>query len=612
VSDLFYVPPDELRRARERGPEHFAAACRINVLYMVQRAGSGHLGSSFSCMDVLVRLYLDELGPDDLFFSSKGHDVPAQYAVLAATGRLDFDRLHALRRLGGLPGHPDVGTPGMVANSGSLGMGISKAMGMLRARALRGLGGRAFVLTGDGELQEGQIWEALLAAAAARMGALTVIVDHNKIQSDTWVARVSDLGELAHKLAAFGWRVARCDGHDFDALARAFGELRQASDRPAALIADTVKGRGVSFMERFGGEDRFYGFHSGAPDGPTYARALDELVAAAGDPRLETVPAPIPAPAPAGQRPRQRLVDAYARELLAQAARRPDLVVLDADLVKDCGLAEFARRYPERFIECGIAEQHMVSQAGGLALQGMLPVVHSFAAFLSARPNEQIYCNATERSKVIYVATLAGLLPGGPGHSHQAVRDISSLGAVPDLTMVAPCSELETAAALEWCVHRATGSCYLRLSSIPAELPFELPADWRFEPFRGTVLCDGDAAVVYAYGPVMVAQAHGAASRLRERGVAVRVVALPWLNRVDAEWLVSTALPWVFTIDDHYLHGGQGDMILTRLAEAGALARARRFGVGEIPACGQNHEVLCHHRLDATSLAEEMFRCLRP
>jgi transketolase len=182
------------------------------------------------------------------------------------------------------------------------------------------------------------------------------------------------------------------------------------------------------------------------------------------------------------------------------------------------------------------------------------------------------------------------------------------LAAVPGLTMLAPASERETAAALDWCVHQATESCYLRLCSIPADLGFE-PAG--LEPYRGAVVHEGEEAVLFAYGPVMLAQAYGAARRLRDRGVALRVVALPWLNRVDDDWLARIALPWVFTLDDHYVHGGQGDMLLARLAEAGALGRARRFGVTEIPACGQNEEVLAHHRLDAASLAEEIHGCLR-
>src|SRR5688500_15900507 len=161
---------------------------------MIARAGSGHIGSSFSCLDIVSWLLLEELGADDLYFSSKGHDAPGYYAALIGLGRLPEEKLHALRRLFGLPGHPDVRTAGVVANTGSLGMGISKAKGMVLAHRMRRESRRVFVLTGDGELQEGQIWESLAGAVAARMHELTVIVDHNKLQSDRFVVSTSDLG----------------------------------------------------------------------------------------------------------------------------------------------------------------------------------------------------------------------------------------------------------------------------------------------------------------------------------------------------------------------------------------------------------------------------------
>ena len=210
-------------------------------------AGSGHIGTSFSVMEILCWLHLEVLTGDDACFSSKGHDAPAVYAVLAGTGKLDFALLHRLRRLGGLPGHPDIAAvPAVTTNTGSLGMGVSKAKGLARAARLRGETRRVFVVTGDGELQEGQFWESLGQAANEGFGEITVIVDHNKIQSDTWVDRVSDIGDVERKAAAFGWATARCDGNDVGALADTLGGLlERAPNRPKLLVADTVKGAGV-------------------------------------------------------------------------------------------------------------------------------------------------------------------------------------------------------------------------------------------------------------------------------------------------------------------------------------------------------------------------------
>jgi transketolase len=624
---LTYVPAEEFARVRalRLAPADRAALvatlARINALYMIARAGSGHIGSSFSSLDVVTWLHLEAMRGEDVFFSSKGHDAPGYYALLIGLGRLDESLVHGLRRLGGLPGHPDVGTPGVAANTGSLGMGISKAKGMVGADRLSGRRRRFFVMTGDGELQEGQIWESLASAAAGGMGEITVVVDHNKIQSDTWVASVSDLGDLVRKFEAFGWHAVRVDGHAPAALGETFAALERIGDRPKVVVADTVKGKGVSFMESTAlrpGE-KFYRFHSGAPDDAAYERALAELLGSAngalgraGAPPLATRTAPRPDRAvPAAP---ERLVAAYSRALLAHAERDPRIVALDADLVLDTGLIPFSERFPDRFIECGIAEQDMVSQAGGLALAGLLPVVHSFACFLSTRPNEQIYTNATERRKIVYVGSLAGVLPGGPGHSHQSVRDISALGAVPGLELIEPASEDEVTQAVAYCLE-GTASCYLRLVSIPCRVPYRLPPDYRLERGRGVALTEGKDAVLFGYGPVMLAQAVDAAGLLRERhGFGLQVINLPWLNLVDATWLGEQigGARHVMTLDDHYVQGGQGEMLAARIAELGVAGiRVWRFGVRTIPACGQNDEVLRAHRLDAESLAADVLAAAR-
>ena len=248
----------------------------------------------------------------------------------------------------------------------------------------------------------------------------------------------------------------------------------------------------------------------------------------------------------------------------------------------------------------------MVSQAGGMALRGLLPVVHSFACFLSPRPNEQIYNNATERTHIVYVGSLAGLVPGGPGHSHQCVRDIAALAAVPGLVLIEPATESEVALAVDFCLNNeARQSCYLRLVTVPCEIPFELPSDHRFDFGKGVALTAGDDAVLFGYGPVLLPQAWLASKILREQhGFSLRVVNLPWLNRVDDAWLRETldGVKRVFTLDNHYIAGGQGEMIAARIAELGLPARVTRFGVEDVPVCGQNDEVLRAHGLDAESL----------
>ncbi|HXG87700.1 MAG TPA: transketolase C-terminal domain-containing protein [Vicinamibacterales bacterium] len=634
ADDLYYAPVSEFARLRAKQLDvveearTFAALARLNTLYMIARAWSGHIGTSFSSLEIISWLFLREMrnldkGPQacDVFFSSKGHDAPALYNVLIALGLMDADKIHHLRRLHGLPGHPHVETPYIQANTGSLGMGISKAKGMVLANRLLGVPQKIFVLTGDGELQEGQFWESLQSAVNLGLHEITAIIDHNKIQSDTWVEEVSDLGSLEAKLRAFGWHVERVDGHDLDALQRVFRTLDAVTDKPKIVIADTVKGKGVSFMEGPAMKDgELYNYHSGAPNEEEYAKGSNELIAhleerfrahGLGKLKLETARRPARKPVLKVE----RLVFAYTQALLKQAERHPQIIALDADLVKDCGLVDFRARFPDRFVECGIAEQDMVSMACGMAHRGALPIAHSFACFLAARPNEQIYNQCSESSKVIYVGSLAGLLPGGPGHSHQSVRDISALGSVPKLILAEPCTEQEVDALVDFMVNGTEESSYLRLVSLGWPVPFTLPNNYRAELGRGVVVREGTDAVVFGYGPWLLANAWEAAERLNASGVRVKLVNLPWLNRLDSAWLrdVIGSARQIVTLDNHYVHGGQGDMIAARIAELGLspAARVTRLGVAELPQCGTNDEVLQYHKLDVDGLFETMRSTLR-
>ncbi|MEU8759643.1 transketolase C-terminal domain-containing protein [Streptomyces sp. NPDC048659] len=596
----------------------FSAMCRINTLYMITRAGSGHIGSSFSAADIVSRLLLEELdrpfeADGDVYFSSKGHDAPGLYAAMIGLGLLDEDLLHRLRRIDGLPGHPDVGTPGMLFNTGSLGMGISKAKGLVLAHRLTGRTSRVVVMTGDGELQEGQNWEALPSAARHGMGELTVVVDHNRLQSDTYVTDVSDLGDLAGKFTAAGWGVLRCDGHDPRQLAAAFA--RRAADhpdRPVVIIADTVKGGGCATFAATSmapGEWR-YRHHSGAPspaDHDTAYRELldtaDGILRASGLDPLRPVGLTLDLPP---KPPAVRLPEVYGRLLTEAAHEDPRIVALDGDLVLDTGLIPFREAHPDRFVECGIAEQDMVSMAGGLAAGGLRPFVHSFSCFLHSRPNEHIYNNATEGRPVVYVGSLAGLLPAAPGHSHQAVRDVSALSGVPGLAILEPSHPAQLAAALDHC-RTTADSVYLRLSSqpVPPELAELPPAP--LEVGRGRVLRPGGPVVALGAGPVVLAQLLGAAELLAARGVELTVVDLPWHNRVDPEWLgkLLAGVGHVYVVEHQYVHGGQADLIARRLLESGTAdgTAFRGIGLTEVPRCGTEAEVLAAHGLDAAHLA---------
>jgi transketolase len=253
----------------------------------------------------------------------------------------------------------------------------------------------------------------------------------------------------------------------------------------------------------------------------------------------------------------------------------------------------------------------MVSMASGMARQGALPVVHSFACFLSARPNEQIYNQCSESSRVVYVGSLAGLLPGGPGHSHQCVRDISALGAMPNLVLAEPALEAEVHALLDALVNDMAESAYLRLVSVKWPMPFDYPSGLRPEVGKGWTVREGSDVVVFGYGPWLLANAFAAAAEVEaSTGATVRLINLPWLNRIDAGWLrgaIGDARS-VVTLDNHYLHGGQGEMVAAAIAGLGLDpgVRVSRVGVASLPECGGNDEVLAHHGLDVAGLVERL------
>ena len=643
MPELALAPKAELDRIREAElPADdrlalLADLCRLNALVAVKRAGSGHLGSTFSAMEVVAYLLFEELNtatvgwgsPDrDVYFSSKGHDVPGLYSVLYALGVVPTERLLRLRKLGGLDGHPDVGVPGIEANTGSLGMGISKGRGIAWAKRHLGRGGRVVVMVGDGELQEGQNYEGLQAAAHEGLRGLTVVVDRNELQSDKPTNEIVALGELEERFRAFGWHVASCDGHSFDELRSAFASFREIADRPQALVARTIKGKGVSFMEhpaalREGGGT--YRWHAGAPDDDAFERAFAEIAARIGErlaalgleplelepvateaARRETLEGE-PESGAGVRRPKvtdEYVVDAYGEELVRLGAEREELVVLDADLASDCRIRAFELAYPDRFVECGIAEQDMVSTAAGLARHGLLPVANSFASFLAARANEQIYNQASERSRVVYALHYAGLIPAGPGKSHQSIRDISLLGALPEMTVVQPGTAEETRAALRWAVEEADGNVAIRLAIGPSPRRIEL--DGELVLGRGRVVREGVDAVLLTYGPVMLHEALTASELLDERGIGLEVVNLPWLNRFDPDWLERLGGERLFVLEDHSPVGGLGDAL--RRAQAGEVVV---FGVEGWPSGGTPGEALAAHGLDGHSLAQRIGEFVR-
>ena len=555
----------------------------------------------------------------DIYFSSKGHDVPGLYAVLYSLGIIPEEKLLLLRKLNGLDGHPDINIPGIEANSGSLGMGISKGRGMAFAKKLLKRRGEVIVLTGDGEFQEGQNYEALQSTVQQKVNNLIVIIDHNKLQSDREIKKIIDLRDLKNKLQSFGWHVERCDGHNLTQLSTVFRKLKKIKNKPKIIICDTIKGRGISFMEhplalKLG--KGFYQWHSGAPDDQSYQKGISELLAGIkkkfqkydlGDLPLKTFQTAQPLPSKVSK---EYISRAYGEALLEIAKYNSRLVVLDADLADDCKIKKFEEKFPKRFIECGIAEQDMVSMAGGLALQGLIPVVNSFANFLASRANEQIYNNHTERKKIIYACHYAGLIPAGPGKSHQSIRDISLFGALPNCTILQAANSDEMKMIIQYAIDKSPQSCMLRINIGPSPSIINLPKTYRLKYGQGAVLTEGNEVVLFAYGPVMLHEALIASDILQKQSIKLKIINMPWLNRFDLRWLntVLKDCKYLLMLEDHAAYGGLADNFTDFLNKNSLLSKFKmtKFAVEGYPECGTPTEVLKYHRLDGNSLAERI------
>lgn len=439
---LYWIPTKHILEMDEADR---LTALRINVLYMITQAGAGHLGTSLSSLEVMYHVLMIEARPDDIFFSSKGHDAAALYAVLMLKGVLPEHYLHNFRRLGGLPGHPEPWIPGVVTGSGSLGMGLSKAQGM----ALAGHKGRIFVLCGDGEVQEGQMFEAISNIGSRGLKNIYLLVDYNKWQCDYTTTRIRQF--------PLSWSPCIClDGNDLGSVRVVFDDSHKRNG-PKIILFDTVKSKGMPWE----GTNKYHGGYITDDD---YTEAFTGLVG-----KLPTEHQSVLCET---QREGRQLIQDtniltkdYGELLSNLMAENPDVVCCSADLVADCGLNGL--RGEERFFEFGISEQDMVSAAGGMAIMGKIPFVHSFASFLCRRANEQIYANCSDSLHIIYVGFLSGVLPYGPGPSHTSLDDVRLMKTMPGLVVFEPRDREELENCMKWAVYHYGGPVYIKVSCLP-------------------------------------------------------------------------------------------------------------------------------------------------
>jgi Transketolase len=467
--DLFVVEQHHYQRQDETSDRVLRTLCafnRINALSCIKSAEHGWLGASYSIAELLTVLYF-RFGEENVVLS-KGHAAAMQYACLFGCGWIDRRLLLSYQDgPNALQAHTDHSTPGILTNTGSLGQALSKTAGMALCEPRQ----RFAVILGDGELQEGQVFEAFQTLAQRKLGNVTAIIDINGFQSELPVERIKEIADYRRLFEGLGLSSIDIDGHDVNDVAEAW---EQSAGKPFVILAHTVKAGGSSFLAPRDGKQPW---HGQVPDDELYMKIIAEQVEAACDAgvqeefeayRKRVHPQPTPAQA-TGSRPLATR-DAYSQWLAENLDRHPELMVLDADLAHSCGLDALVGH--PRFLEMGISEQDMVSFAGGLALYGKLPVVNTYATFYK-RALDQLFVNTTEGKKIIYVGHYAGLCYFTDGKTHQSINDLALMSAVPGLTILEPVTPEQTHFFLEWAIGPQSRPIYLRLRRTP--MPLEIP-----------------------------------------------------------------------------------------------------------------------------------------
>ncbi|HXR97671.1 MAG TPA: transketolase [Terriglobales bacterium] len=598
---------------------NIATQLRIDSITATTAAGSGHPTSSMSAADIMATLFfgvmrLDPKQPgsaaNDRFVLSKGHAAPVLYSVWAELGLFPREHLLTLRRIDSdLEGHPTPELPFVAVPTGSLGQGLSVGLGMALQARLAGAGYRTYVLMGDGETAEGSVWEAAEVAGFYNVDNLCAIVDVNRLGQSQPTMLQHEMEEHKRRWSAFGWNALIVDGHDIAQIRAAFAEAASHQGRPTVLLARTLKGKGVSFIE-----DK-NGWHGKAlKAGDEANAAIAELQQAfRSDPAgvkpwpqppaaAASIPAPTQAmPAPkytAGQEVATREAFGQALAALGQVDER--IVAVDGDVENSTFTQDFQKVAPQRFFEGYIAEQNMTGMAMGMATTGRIPFVSTFACFLN-RAADFIRLGGLAKANVKFVGTHAGISIGEDGASQMGLEDISMFRALPESTVLYPSDAVSTWNAVKL-VAGTAGLCYIRTGRPKASLLYGNDESFGLGKAKVLRQSDKDQATVIGAG-VTIFEALKAHDRLQKKGVSIRVIDLFSVRPIDTATLLAAAKATnntLITVEDHYSAGGLGDAVCEAVAPAGV--RVRRLCVRGIPRSGKPEELLARYQIDAAAI----------
>ncbi len=605
--------PEQLRQKADQ--------LRIHSIRATTQAGNGHPTSCCSAADIVATLFFSVMrydpknprNPDnDRFVLSKGHAAPLLYAAWAEAGLFNPKELLELRTLeSDLEGHPTPRLSFVDMATGSLGQGLSVGIGIaLNNKYLDKTSARTYVVLGDGESVEGSVWEAADVARQAQLDNLCAIIDINRLgQSDPTMLE-HNIEAYKARWEGFGWHTICVDGHNHAELLEAFAQARQTTQKPTMILAKTFKGKGIPFAEN----------HPTWHGKPLNTEQAEEVIALLN----QSLSSPAPALSIAPPTPVQRAnssgkslpappygpTDSVAtREAfgvaLAELGEVNSLVVgLDADVKNSTYTDKFGKRFPERFFENFIAEQNMIGAAAGLAACGKIPFAATFAAFFT-RAYDFIRMAAISQSNIKLMGSHVGVSIGEDGPSQMGLEDLAMMAAQPGVVVLYP-SDGMCAYRLVETMANYTGMVYMRTGRPKTPILYDQNETFTIGGSKVLRQSEKDQLTIVAAG-VTLFEALKAYDELYKSGVTVRIIDLYSIAPIDVDTLQQAAKATnnlVLTVEDHYLHGGLGDAVLSALSTEGVCLH--KMGIQEIAHSGKPAQLLDRYGISARAIIEKV------
>lgn len=621
--------------------EKKAALVRKWCLISTTTAGSGHPTTCLSSADLMTYLFdkhfrydlKNPLNPNnDRLIFSKGHAAPLLYTLYAMSGAFPVEELKTLRQFSSpLEGHPTPNFPYTEAATGSLGQGLSVGAGIAISAQRDNLPIKTYVLLGDGECAEGNVWEAANFASYYKLENLIAIVDVNRLGQSQETMFGHHVEAYAKRFAAFGWQVVRIDGHDFKQIEKAFKlAVNNKSGKPFAIIAKTKKGNGISFLankenwhgkplkkedlekalSELGEINESLRFELSLPPKSLSRRKTQNLTQKNADSNpsvvgsnISVVPRTVPLSSALGTEVATREV--YGKMLAVMGSVNPLVYSLDGD-TKNSTYAEFFKdAHPERFVECFIAEQNMVGVAVGLARMGKIPFVSTFSAFLT-RTFDQVRMAGISKSNIKFCGSHAGISIGEDGGSQMALEDIAMFGVIPDSLVFHPSDAISTAKLIPHMVTH-NGTSFLRTLRPKTPVIYDAKEEFDIGGSKIVRKSKDDLLTVVGCG-ITVHEAIKAQEELKKKGVNIRVVDCYSIKPIDEKTLKKcvkeTKKNIVITVEEHYEHGGLGDFVLSALSDTEA--KVYKMCVRKLPRSGTKDELMEFEEINAKYIVKKV------